>query len=55
LVPTKTAGKAEQQGIGSNQYGGKLIPNNTAGNILHKKVPPNMAEGGKLVPTTTGN
>jgi hypothetical protein len=55
LVPTNTAGKEEQQGIGSNQYGRKLIPNNTAGNIMHKKVPPNTAEGGKLVPTNTGN
>jgi hypothetical protein len=32
-----------------------LIPNNTAGHILHKKVTPNTAEGGKLIPTNTGN
>ena len=52
-MPTNTAGKAEQQGIGSNQYSGKLVPTNRAGNILHQKIPHNTAEGGKLVPTNT--
>jgi len=55
LVPTNTAGKSEPQGIDSYKYGGKLIPNNTAGRILRKKVTPNTAEGGKLVPTKTGD
>ena len=32
LVPTNTAGEAEQQGIDSNQYSGKLVPTNIAGN-----------------------
>jgi hypothetical protein len=48
LEPTNTAGKAEQQGIDYYQYNGKLIPNNTAGNILHKKVTPNTSESGKI-------
>jgi hypothetical protein len=43
LVPTNTSGKTEQQGSGSNQYGGKLISTNTEKNILRETVPTKTA------------
>jgi hypothetical protein len=39
----KYSGIKQQQGIGSNQYGAKLISTNTAGNILRETVPTKMA------------
>jgi hypothetical protein len=59
LVPTNTAGKTERQGIGSNQYGGKLISTNTEKIFCGKQFQPKWRDigsnqyGRKLVPTNT--
>jgi len=59
LVPTNTAGKKQQRGIGSNQYGAKIISTNKGRNILWETAPTKWQDicsnqcGGKLVPTNT--
>ena len=47
LVPkigsNQYSGKTKQQGIGSKQCGGKLVPTNAVGNILSEIILTNMA------------